>query len=380
MLRRCLAPCFLWYVVVVATNDTTTQLRSRELFVTSSVSKDDQRELQGLPVVPFDTGAIYYNDYFDTTPSHSGNCDTSSEVDSKFTTDSTCVTRGGACAVGWTQPTEWLSYYFTVNSGTTAVDIVVRASSASTSKQLTVDVDEAVSSTFNAPGLGFDTYADLTWSNVPVTTGDHTVSISFLNSNINVCSISVYQAGNSGPSPTPAPPSPSAPSPSVVEPFLLKLYWQYAYLWQGEKFERKWCLQCDDGTPGCQTGDSLRIRVCDDDPNRIYNTEFEFVETTAGVVRIRDPVSNTCMTGETSGSNANRIRMRTCSDSRADQTWWTAGLGSFTDGGRFELHPAGTTDLCATIHHHPRDGEVLFLRPCYLPRRDTTSYWNLYYP
>jgi hypothetical protein len=152
--------------------------------------------------VPFDTGAINYNDYWDTNSSHLGNCDTSSEVDAKFVSDSICINRGGSCAVGWTNTNEWLSYYFIVDSGTIAVDVIVRASSVRSSKQLVIELDNKVNSTFFAPGLGFDTYADLTWSNVPVTAGDHSVRISFLGGNINVCSVSVYQAGNSIPAPS----------------------------------------------------------------------------------------------------------------------------------------------------------------------------------
>lgn len=55
-----------------------------------------------------------------------------------------------------------------------------------------------------------------------------------------------------------------------VEPisFQLKMYWEPGYRWQEEIFERKWCIECDDGS--CSRGHQLEIKKCDGDRNQRF--------------------------------------------------------------------------------------------------------------
>jgi hypothetical protein len=347
-----------------------------------------RRDLQQTtpPVVPFTIGALQYTRFFDTTDQHYGDCG-SGPVDSKYVAqDQLCADSSGvSCTVGWTVAGEWLDYDFVVAQDTT-VDIAIRVSSKNPTKQfaIQVDGDGSMTRTFQAPGQGWEIFQDLTWDNVPLTAGDHSLKISFLNGNINVCSVRVHES-SSGPTTVPPFPTPSLaptslPHSSPTGGFRIKMHWMDTYFWQEQNFDPRWCLQCDT-TPVCQDGDYARVRACDDASTN-NNTIFEFVSIADGEAQIKDVQGNTCLSAENYTVDKINTRMRPCNTEDIKQIWWTGGQGDFfsSEGNPFEIHPEGSDWYCLTTHHHPKDGEDGRVEKCRWARKDDSSYWLRYYP
>ena len=173
-------------------------IRSRRQLETVGTSQD-RRELQVYFTVPFDIGATQFSDFYDNDDTHSGNCG-EGPVDSSRFDDQVCIARGGQCAVAWTQAGEWLEYGLSMlDAGN--VDVKIRFASLSDAKRMAVDLDGKQLVVWNAPGLGYSTFLDRKIENVSLGAGVHTLKLRFLNSGINVCSISMM--ASSAPAPTP---------------------------------------------------------------------------------------------------------------------------------------------------------------------------------
>jgi hypothetical protein len=143
------------------------------------------------------------------------------------------------------------------------------------------------------------------------------------------------------------------------------LWWQPGYFWQEELFERKWCAECCGG--GCGNGDCIKTRKCDGE-----NTKWEFVNVGGGRHLIKVSNKNLCMTLE----GRKVIKLRNCVPSNDKQQWW-ASKGTFNSI-RFEIHPV-TRAGCITQHHHPKDGEEIYVdTACRLARKWDTSFWTKY--
>ena len=174
---------------------------------------------------------------------------------------------------------------------------------------------------------------------------------------------------SSGPSQIPSLPPSVLPSAAptqlpTAENFCLQMYWQVGYLWQGETFEREWCIGC---AGKCRRGDTLFLQECGWDVVR-----FEFVYLNSDQVQIKVGGTDPDLCLERSD---NEITLQICDSSKVRQRW-TASKGSFT-GNRFEMSQSfdGST-FCLTTHHHPKFGEEIELYNCRVARKDTTSLWK----
>lgn len=151
------------------------------------------------------------------------------------------------------------------------------------------------------------------------------------------------------------------PTTSITN-FALKLYWQSDYRWQDEDFERKWCMECRNGS--CDEGDKTYISKCGK-----KNQRYDFVFVNSDDVLIRLNGKDLCFERKSFD-----IFLRKCDSKKQDQLWY-AQKGDFR-GDRFEISPRGLSSHCITQRHHPKDDEEVELERCTGARNDDTSYWN----
>lgn len=154
--------------------------------------------------------------------------------------------------------------------------------------------------------------------------------------------------------------------------FNLRMHWEKDSCWQREMIERKWCLQCPGSS--CDSGDSLWIFECNE---RDEKQRFELVylglgddNKHTGLLKVAG--EDLCLEQVSSGS----FELDACDDSNPDQK-----LIGFDPYRPFELQPADSTtsvDNCLSQDHHPKPYEELKSIPCYVARRDRTSYWDFY--
>ena len=150
--------------------------------------------------------------------------------------------------------------------------------------------------------------------------------------------------------------------------FKLKMYWQYGYHWQGETFERKWCIRCYKGH--CIPGAEALIADCDNGgPAKVYFEKF-------GSVDFRIRVKNTDICLEIPQDLQLFLSWETCSDSVLQR--FTGENGDPYGGGRFQLEPKTLPDHCITITHHPKSGERLWVATCEYTLPNDTTFWNPY--
>ena len=134
--------------------------------------------------------------------------------------------------------------------------------------------------------------------------------------------------------------------------FLLKLYWERGYKWQGETTERKWCMEA--------SGLNVKIQECDNNErDQVWFEEKGQIKTGDGSL---------CLTRV----RRKYVRLIRCTGS-SSQKW-----GGFKSKGPFEPRPKGVKSKCLTQHHHPRAGETVFLQSCGKARKSDTSKWNTY--
>jgi hypothetical protein len=150
----------------------------------------------------------------------------------------------------------------------------------------------------------------------------------------------------------------------IIRNFRLKLYWDN-YMWQEENFERKWCMECRNGS--CDEGDKTYIYKCGRSTNQRY--DFVFVNSDDALIRLKG--QSLCL--ERASFD---IYLRQCDKNKRAQQWF-AKQGDFR-GDRFEISPRGLTSYCVTQPHHPKEDEEVHLEKCTTARNDDTSYWVRY--
>jgi hypothetical protein len=337
------------------------------------------RQLQSTPSVPFTIGATEFNNFYDTTTDHFGDCG-SGPVDSKIF--SSC---SESCAVGWTTSGEWLWYDFEAPI-TGNVDITLAVSSLGINKFVAIDVDGVQVGQISATGEGWDTFKARSIQNVPLAAGGHQLKLRFVSGMTNLCSISVNYSGAAPPAPAPT----SAP-PTANPTTRIKMYHEKGYFWQcdnvcddsdpSKDFDPRWCLQCDGTT--CQDNEFAKVRTCDASPSQTQNTMFMLVPTSSSgeEVRIQAANSNMCLTvtNYKDRTNKRNTRMKPCGTSNS-QIWWTGGFGNFLSSSKFEIHPRGDPNYCLTTPHHPKDGEDSRVEKCAFARKDVSNWWIKFSP
>lgn len=140
--------------------------------------------------------------------------------------------------------------------------------------------------------------------------------------------------------------------------FNLKLYWQQGYRWQGSTTERKWCMKCRSSQ--CSDGTGIKIARCDKDDERQH---FYF---DGSMIRSR---KNNDMCLKRYGRF---IALDGC-DNSSDQSW-----SNLRTDAPFELQIPGNGSKCVSQHHHPKDGEKLYMNSCKLAQRNKTDKWVVY--
>jgi hypothetical protein len=140
--------------------------------------------------------------------------------------------------------------------------------------------------------------------------------------------------------------------------FNLRLYWEQGYKWQESPSEKFWCLKCQNS--GCTRGSGVKIARCSKDD---WRQHFFFDD---GRIRTRRNL-DVCL--ERSGRS---IVLKGC-DSSDDQVW-----ASLRKDKPFRLQIPGNDDKCATQHHHPKDGEKVFMASCKLASNSQTDKWTVY--
>jgi hypothetical protein len=139
--------------------------------------------------------------------------------------------------------------------------------------------------------------------------------------------------------------------------FQLKMYWEEGYMWQGEDFERKWCLECDN------RGEFCEIQTCDGASAQRF--VYEEVPGSGGGRLKPATRQDLCWTRE----GDRQLTLQPC-----DLNCKQIILGIQYEG-RFEMHSNGKPLECLEQHHHPRAGEVVRSKSCIESRDDDTSYW-----
>jgi len=161
--------------------------------------------------------------------------------------------------------------------------------------------------------------------------------------------------------------------PPVAGAFRLKLYWEYGYKWQGQSWEKEYCMICEasmeDRGAQCESDDLLTIDTCNDE-----STWFVFENLLSdGQTQLQVAESTLCLEQVSS----RRVELRTCQATSSHQKF-VAGDGSFFgDDDKFELKPAYERG-CLSQPHHPKPDELIFVTGCDSARNSDTSFWNPY--
>ena len=150
---------------------------------------------------------------------------------------------------------------------------------------------------------------------------------------------------------------PVLPTRTITRYFRLRLTWKNGYKWQGSRSERWWCMRCKSSS--CSKNSKIEIANCSKNDSR---QQFYFDNN-----RIRSKRSGRCL--ERRGRS---IKLDTCDSSR-NQRW--DGLSTRQP---FEIREAGSTVKCASQHHEPKKGEVVYMTSCKKSRASRTDLWNVY--
>jgi hypothetical protein len=140
--------------------------------------------------------------------------------------------------------------------------------------------------------------------------------------------------------------------------FNVRLYWKEGYTWQESTSEKFWCMKCQ--SSGCNKGSGIKIAKCDRDD---WRQHFFFDD---GRIRTRRNL-DVCL--ERSGRS---IIFKGC-DGSDDQLW-----DNLSEDGPFRLQIPGNDSKCASQHHHPKDGEKIYMTSCKLCRDNDVGKWVVY--
>ncbi|KAL7519066.1 hypothetical protein ACHAWX_003865 [Stephanocyclus meneghinianus] len=140
--------------------------------------------------------------------------------------------------------------------------------------------------------------------------------------------------------------------------FRLRLYWEKGYRWQGKSEEKFWCMQCNQSS--CSKGSGVRIDKCDrEDPRQ----QFYYDD---GRIRSRE---NHSMCFERKGRS---IELNSCNKS-IYQKW-----NELSQKEAFQLRIPGNKVFCASQHHHPKEGEAVYMTSCKKSISNKTDKWIAY--
>ena len=166
--------------------------------------------------------------------------------------------------------------------------------------------------------------------------------------------------------------SAEVPSPLPTEDsFRLKLYWNSSYWWQESNEEKKWCISCPRrpgvAVPTCHAGDLLSVH---------FQTEPWGNHSDDSLSLIIQVVNTTLCLERHDTTN---VTLATCNTTN-DQQQWTSPQAPWTLDESFEIihRPRRSDDLCLTIHHHPKLGDVIKMIPCPVSRHDNSSLWVMF--
>jgi hypothetical protein len=120
------------------------------------------------------------SDTVDQGASGSPQCNRGDGVDAQATTDN-----NGRCAIGWTQPGEWLEYDVSV-AASSSFDIVARMGSGVNGRQIRILVDGVAQGTLSAANLGWSSYGDRKISSVAMSAGSHVLRVEFVTADVNL--------------------------------------------------------------------------------------------------------------------------------------------------------------------------------------------------
>jgi len=148
-----------------------------------------------------------------------------------------------------------------------------------------------------------------------------------------------------------------ASTKTLARYFRLRLTWKKGYRWQESSSEKWWCMRCKSSS--CSKGSGIEVDKCSRNDSR---QQFYFDND-----RIRSKKSGRCL--ERRGRS---IKLDTCDSSR-NQRW--DGLSVRQP---FQLREVGSTLKCASQHHEPKKGEVVYMTSCKKSRLTKTDLWNVY--
>merc|ERR1719253_1953864 len=138
----------------------------------------------------------------------------------------------------------------------------------------------------------------------------------------------------------------------------MRLFWKQGYKWQESGSEKKWCMKC--ASSKCPKGSGLKIGRCD---KTDWRQHFFFDD---GRVRSRRN-KDVCL--ERKGRS---IELSTCKHS-FNQIW-----DSLKKDEPFQLRIPGNDLKCASQHHHPKDGEKIYMTSCKKSRISQSDKWVVY--
>lgn len=140
--------------------------------------------------------------------------------------------------------------------------------------------------------------------------------------------------------------------------FNLKIFWKRGYQWQESSSEKKWCMCCK--TNRCLKGSGLKIEKCNKGD---WRQHFYFDD---GRIRSRRNKS-VCLERE-----GRSIVLENCNRS-IDQVWDTLKKNE-----PFQLRIPGKKEKCASQHHHPRQGEKVYMTSCKRSVESESDKWVVY--
>ena len=146
-----------------------------------------------------------------------------------------------------------------------------------------------------------------------------------------------------------------------LEVFQLQFYWEPGYFWKMTFFPIAWCFNCVEDK--CVVGGMVQIYKCE-----ASATRWRFLKQHPDDDKVQLQVDGTNICLQT--RNGINTTLASC-DASVDRQKYSAGNGDFKSD-RFELL---TYDRrCLTMHHHPKEYELIQARNCSRTRRFDTSY------
>lgn len=146
----------------------------------------------------------------------------------------------------------------------------------------------------------------------------------------------------------------------LITYFNMKLYWKSGYKWQESTSEKKWCMKC--ASNKCPKGSSIKIARC----NRgDWRQNFFFDD---GRIRSRRN-KDVCIERQ---RKSRSIALDNCNSS-FDQKW-----ALLRKDEPFQLRIPGEASKCASQHHHPKDGEKIYMTSCKKSVDSHSDKWVVY--